>query len=377
MSDPLALLTEQAAFYQTKLSELKQHHAADEFPWYPYDSIGNFCLLEKFVQGERRDFLRLFGEGPVLDLCCADGDLSFFLESLGCTVHAVDYPVTNMNFMRGIERMKQVLESKVEIHTRRPRFAVPASGTVLHHGLLLWRPLPSEEPFYVLEELAKHVEWCFLNTRVAKYMPDQKTLVQGFPVAYLVGPEELNGDYSNYWIFSEAGLRRIVDRAQWDVCDIITFGNSTNSDPVRADCDERAFCLLRSRVLSGGLSVRLLEGWHELEDDTWRWTARRFALRLTGLRAVAGRLVLPFVLAEPVLGRGPFKLSATANGQPLPTQVYHSAGPCQYVASLSGLEEGKLDLSFEASLALPPDPSDKRERALIIKPSDLRTVLQS
>ena len=49
--------------------------------------------------------LDLTGGDPVLDLCCADGDLSFFLESLGCSVTAVDLPQTNYNRMAGVRAM--------------------------------------------------------------------------------------------------------------------------------------------------------------------------------------------------------------------------------------------------------------------------------
>ena len=48
-------------------------------------------------------------------------------------------------------------------------------------------------------------------------------------------------------MFSEAGLRRVLDRAGWDVLDFITLGNTTTSDPATNAGDERAFCLVRSR----------------------------------------------------------------------------------------------------------------------------------
>ena len=39
----------------------------------------------------------------------------------------------------------------------------------------------------------------------------------GNPVAYLVEEDELNADYTNFWIFTEEGLKRIVRRAGWDI----------------------------------------------------------------------------------------------------------------------------------------------------------------
>jgi hypothetical protein len=48
-------------------------------------------------------------------------------------------------------------------------------------------------------------------------------------------------------MFTEAGLRRILDRCGWDVLDFATFGNTTDSDPASREGDERAFCFVRSR----------------------------------------------------------------------------------------------------------------------------------
>ena len=73
-------------------------------------------------------------------------------------------------------------------------------------------------------------------------------LLQPLPVAYLLDPTECNNDNTNYWIFSEAGLRRILSRTGWDILDFITLGNDRDSDPASPKGDERAFCLVRSRV---------------------------------------------------------------------------------------------------------------------------------
>ncbi len=70
------------------------------------------------------------------------------------------------------------------------------------------------------------------------------------PAAYLVAPDECNNDATNFWMFSEAGLRRILHRTGWDVLDFDTFGNRVNSDPATAAGDERAFCFVGSRYFS-------------------------------------------------------------------------------------------------------------------------------
>ena len=72
------------------------------------------------------------------------------------------------------------------------------------------------------------------------------TDISKIPMAYLLGETELNADATNFWIFSEAGLRRIVERANWRVVAFRTIGDTEGSDPVSLDHDERAFCLLES-----------------------------------------------------------------------------------------------------------------------------------
>jgi hypothetical protein len=71
--------------------------------------------------------------------------------------------------------------------------------------------------------------------------------LQNVPAAYLVSPDETNNDPTNYWIFTNPGLRRILDRTGWDVLDYMTVGNTLNSNPATSEGDERAFCLVRSR----------------------------------------------------------------------------------------------------------------------------------
>jgi hypothetical protein len=36
----------------------------------------------------------------------------------------------------------------------------------------------------------------------------------------------LKGDETNYWIFTEAGLRVLVDRSGWDICDWMVTSDS-------------------------------------------------------------------------------------------------------------------------------------------------------
>ena len=170
--------------------------------------------MEKLLTGANRDLLD--GRGRVLDMGSQDGELAFFLESLGYQVVAVDHPAYNHNGMRGIRALKAALGSAVEIHeldVDRP-FTLPHDTYDLVFFLGILYHL--RNPFYVLEELSRRTTRCFLSTRVARRFPDGSAMPPNVALAYLLAEEELNQDNSNYFIFSESGLRVMLERAHWD-----------------------------------------------------------------------------------------------------------------------------------------------------------------
>ena len=89
-------------------------------------------------------------------------------------------------------------------------------------------------------------KYCFVSTRIAKQTADGQLLSQ-YPVAYLLAPQECNNDDTNFWIFSEQGLKRLVDRTGWNLLSYITIGDTERSTPADPERDERAFCLLEKR----------------------------------------------------------------------------------------------------------------------------------
>src|SRR5688572_855289 len=209
-----------AARFRSVLEECKQRIGPSEFPWYPYGTLGNFSVLSRLLSGENRDLLRLIGEGPAVDIGAADGDVAFFMESLGIPMHIVDYPPTNYNSCRGVRRLKEALQSSVEIlETDLDRqFTLPQRRYTFAFFLGILYHL--KNPFGALEALAEHARHAVISTRVARYnvAPDAaddpenvvRAHLQPLPVAYLLDATECNNDNTNYWIFSEAGLRRIL-----------------------------------------------------------------------------------------------------------------------------------------------------------------------
>jgi tRNA (mo5U34)-methyltransferase len=110
-------IAERAREFHARLKIAKARVAPRAFEWYPYDSLANVLHLNQLLTGGNRDFLKLIGDGPVADIGCSDGDLAFFLESLGCNVQAIDHPISNHNGMQGLKALREALHSSVDIHT--------------------------------------------------------------------------------------------------------------------------------------------------------------------------------------------------------------------------------------------------------------------
>ena len=110
-------IAERAREFHARLKSVKARVSPRLFEWYPYDSLANVLHLNGLLTGANRDLLKLIGDGPVADIGCSDGDLAFFLESLGCKVQAIDHPVANHNGMQGLRALRDALHSSVDIHT--------------------------------------------------------------------------------------------------------------------------------------------------------------------------------------------------------------------------------------------------------------------
>jgi tRNA (mo5U34)-methyltransferase len=242
---------ERALAFAAELEVIKLELAPREF-WYPYPTLGNLDHLDALLTGERRALLALTDGLLVADIGGADGDLSFLLERLGCRVHLIDNAPTNYNGLRGARMLKVALSSSVEIFDADldGRFVLPGAryGTIFLLGILYHL----KNPFYALESFAKAARYCFVSTKVARLSPDKRTELRDLPLAYLLDAREANDDPTNYWVFTEAGLKRFFERSGWRVLDFITVGNTVDSDPASVEGDERAFCLLESASLPQG-----------------------------------------------------------------------------------------------------------------------------
>jgi tRNA (mo5U34)-methyltransferase len=241
-------LHELAIATERNLWEIKLAHRPKSF-WYPYSTLHRaVALLEKLSAMAELQLLELCrgAHGKVAEIGAADGDLAFFLERQGLSVDVIDNEYTNFNGLKGARTVKEALKSSVAIESvdldsqfslRAQKYdAVFFLGTLYH----------LKNPFFILESLARITKYCFVSTRIAKQTADGRPLSQ-YPVAYLLGPQECNNDYSNFWIFSEQGLKRLIDRTGWNILSYFTIGDKVSSTPADPQRDERAYCLLEKR----------------------------------------------------------------------------------------------------------------------------------
>lgn len=359
----IAELRKRTGAFRKRLAEAKARAGTGEFAWYPYETLSAFDHLDRTLTGANRKLLALAEDLPLLDLGCQDGDLAFFLESLGYEVHAADFPDWNCNQMRGVARLRETLGSRIAVHEidLDSQFQLPDRlfGLAFFLGVLYHL----KNPFQALEILSHKVRYCALSTRIAQYTAGRKTKIQSEPVAYLLNPRETNNDVSNYWIFSEAGLKRLCERAGWEVCDFAAVGCTRRSDPVSAENDERAFCLLRSRRVGDG-RLELRDGWHRLEHDAYRWTARRFSARLkVPAPGRPARLTLRFHVPEAM----PLTISAAVGGVPLSAGKYDAAGNHVYSREVpaAALTVARVEIEFVVDRARAV-PGDERELGVVV-----------
>ena len=145
--------------------------------------------------------------------------------------------------------------------------------------------------------------------------------------------------------------------------------NGTHPWDIRVH-DERVY----DRIFSSGslgIGESYMDGWWDVEDHAWRWTARKFAVVLRAPIGAARRgatLRFNFTLPDVVFSH--FKsltLSASVEGTPLAPETYRRPGSAVYTREISAaiLSAPSIRIDFGLDNAFSPGNGDPRQLGVI------------
>jgi hypothetical protein len=123
---------------------------------------------------------------------------------------------------------------------------------------------------------------------------------------------------------------------------------------------------------------QLIAGFHQVEEKTWRWTAREFSLVLRPPRGAAElgaalqvQITVPPVVIEKLTN---IRLSASIGGTVLTPQTYTKPGEYVYQADVPAalLKGGAVKVEFTLDKAIPSGAADERELGIIVTSAGLK-----
>jgi hypothetical protein len=117
---------------------------------------------------------------------------------------------------------------------------------------------------------------------------------------------------------------------------------------------------------------QLVSGFHDIEQNSWRWTARQFSVLLRPPRNAVQKgalLKLSFSIPEPVLAKLKIiSLSASLGNLELSPETYKQPGEFVYSREVPGavLAADAVKVDFVLDKSLPPSSTDQRELGVVV-----------
>jgi hypothetical protein len=118
-------------------------------------------------------------------------------------------------------------------------------------------------------------------------------------------------------------------------------------------------------------ATQLLKGFHEIEQNSWRWTMGQFAVVLRPPKGAAesgANLVMKFTIPDPVIARvNSTTLTASIGGKAVGSSTYSAPGEHTFNAEVPAGTLGTEPATVEFSLSafLPAGTVDARELGLV------------
>ena len=119
-------------------------------------------------------------------------------------------------------------------------------------------------------------------------------------------------------------------------------------------------------------AVQLLRGFHDVENDAWRWSAGEFAATLRVPKNAAQKgatLILKFAIAEPSIQKfGSVTIAGKLDSLDLKPEKYTAAGAATYTREIpaSALAGESVTVSFKLDKFIPSSDADQRDLGVIV-----------
>src|ERR1043166_2916703 len=145
-----------------------------------------------------------------------------------------------------------------------------------------------------------------------------------------------------------------------------------NKVEVRKTVEEAPRLASTVRMGDPAAAGQLASGFHQIEDNAWRWTEKQFAVTLgtpPGASQKGALLSLDVSIPEPVIAKlKTVTLTASVNGVDLEPQTYSHTGADTYKRSIGPqlLAGDSVRVNFRLDKAMPPGGGDLRELGIVV-----------
>ena len=133
------------------------------------------------------------------------------------------------------------------------------------------------------------------------------------------------------------------------------------------------------RMGDASAAAQLVSGFHQIEDNNWRWTQREFTVSLgvpPGAAQKGAVLSLRLSVPPPVIEKlKTVTLTASINGTDLEPETYSRTGSDTYKRNVPPalLTTDTVQVNFRLDKAMPPGGGDLRELGLVTLSAGLET----
>jgi hypothetical protein len=148
-------------------------------------------------------------------------------------------------------------------------------------------------------------------------------------------------------------------------------------EKIRVELPEPEILSSVVNVSDSSVSSQLIQGFHEIEQGSWRWTAGKFSVAFkppAGSAARGGRVVLRGSVPEALIRNvRQVTLRASVNGGTVGSQVWNNPGEYIFAAAIPAaqLDAEAVTVDFSLDQFLKAGQADARELGLIVTSVEL------